>query len=200
MSGLAHVIELPVPHDAELVLAARSGSRSAATELVRRHQPRVRATLRRILGGSVDLADVSQDVFIEALEKLGTLRNASAFAAWVRGIAIMRARQVLRSQRRWGWLTSADSEEAHANASSTGAGSDVTAAASAVYRELGRLDPDERIAFCLARLEGLQLEEIADVSAVSLATVKRRIQRAEAHLAATLASHTALAHYLRSDE
>ncbi len=194
---LTNLVEFPLTRDGDLVQSARSGSRQAASELIRRHQHRVTLTLRRILGASVDVADVSQDVFVEAFDKLSTLRQASAFPAWLRGIAIMRARALLRSRRRWSWLVTTGEPDEDAPAPAE-ASADVRAAASATYRELARLDPDDRIAFCLRHLEGMTLEEIADTCEVSLATVKRRVYRAEQHLQATLAAHEALARYVRS--
>jgi RNA polymerase sigma-70 factor (ECF subfamily) len=43
---------------------------------------------------------------------------------------------------------------------------------------LDKLGADERTAFVLRQVEGLSLQEIADVTGSSLATVKRRIRRA----------------------
>ena len=46
------------------------------------------------------------------------------------------------------------------------------------YCMLDKLGADERTAFVLRQAEGLSLQEIADVTGSSLATVKRRIRRA----------------------
>ena len=52
-----------------------------------------------------------------------------------------------------------------------------------VYAVLESMDPEERIALVLRRVEGLELSEVADRMGLSLATVKRRLTKAEAVLA-----------------
>jgi RNA polymerase sigma-70 factor, ECF subfamily len=51
-----------------------------------------------------------------------------------------------------------------------------------VYRVLGTLPVEERVALVLRRVEGLELQEIADRMTLSLATVKRRLTAGEARL------------------
>ena len=46
------------------------------------------------------------------------------------------------------------------------------------HAALDRLPTDERIAFCLRFVEGMQLDEVADACDTSLATVKRRLVKA----------------------
>ena len=50
---------------------------------------------------------------------------------------------------------------------------------SAVYRVLGLLPTDERIAFALRVLDGMELTSVASACGVSLATVKRRLKSAQ---------------------
>jgi DNA-directed RNA polymerase specialized sigma24 family protein len=49
----------------------------------------------------------------------------------------------------------------------------------AIYRLVDELPATTRVAFVLRRVEGMGLEEIAEMMKLSLATVKRRIQEAE---------------------
>ena len=56
---------------------------------------------------------------------------------------------------------------------------------------LDRLPVEERVAFTLRYIEEMSLEEVAEASGVSLATVKRKLSRAEARfLAAARADAT----------
>lgn len=48
-----------------------------------------------------------------------------------------------------------------------------------VYALLARLDPDDCVAFVLRRIDRRELGEVAELCGVSLATIKRRIARAE---------------------
>jgi RNA polymerase sigma-70 factor (ECF subfamily) len=49
----------------------------------------------------------------------------------------------------------------------------------AVYRVLGGLNTDQRIAFALRFIAGMELTEVAASCGVSLATIKRRLGRAQ---------------------
>jgi RNA polymerase sigma-70 factor (ECF subfamily) len=57
-----------------------------------------------------------------------------------------------------------------------------------VYALLEQLDEDDRAAFVLRRLDGMELTETADACGVSLATIKRRISRAEERFRALAAA------------
>jgi RNA polymerase sigma-70 factor (ECF subfamily) len=59
------------------------------------------------------------------------------------------------------------------------AGPDVAAELRGIYKRLERLPADLRIAFLLRRVEGMELEEVARATGVSLATAKRRIAAAQ---------------------
>jgi RNA polymerase sigma-70 factor (ECF subfamily) len=85
---------------AELVVAARDGSRASFEELYRRFHRAVHAVaLGRLLAS--DAADVVQEVFIEAWSKLGALRDPAAFPGWILTLARSRALdQTRRNARR----------------------------------------------------------------------------------------------------
>lgn len=179
------------PTDAALVAAARDGDRAAASALFVRHAPRVRRVLLRVLGPDAELGDVLQDVFIDALAGLSDLRDPGALGAWLAGIAVHRARREIRKRRRWSWLRFMAPDELP-----EGAARDHDDAASeqvsAMFRALDRLPTDDRIVFCLRFLDGRELGEIAALSSVSLATIKRRLVRAEASFREAAAREPAL--------
>ena len=66
----------------------------------------------------------------------------------------------------------------------------------AVYRVLGKLDTDQRIAFALRFVAGMELTEVAASCGVSLATIKRRLSRAQSSFATAAALEPALADWL----
>ncbi len=92
---------VPVVEDAtvaELVLAARAGSPIAFTTLyVRFHRAVHAVALARVAPG--DAADVVQDVFADAWQKLPALREPDAFAGWLMTMARHRAIDVARRRR-----------------------------------------------------------------------------------------------------
>ena len=87
-----------VPLDAPLVAAARRGDRAAFGALYRRHARLVQAVLlARVAPDAV--ADLVQDVFLLAMDRLRTLRDDAAFAPWLATIARRRAADWRRRRR-----------------------------------------------------------------------------------------------------
>jgi RNA polymerase sigma-70 factor (ECF subfamily) len=164
-------------------VAARAGERWAQEALFTRYGRLVLGLSHRILAGRDDADDLAQDVFFYAFSRLDTLQNPQAFAAWLSSIVVRTASKRLRRHRllvRLG-LRSKEALDPE-NMVARGAPADVAADLSNVYRVLHLLDPEERIALVLRRVEGLELSEIAEQMQLSLATVKRRLAAAEVRL------------------
>src|SRR5258708_12943772 len=61
-----------------------SDDRHAFSELVRRHQSSVRATLRKLAGGNAALADdLAQEAFLLAYRNLRSFRQDAKFSTWL---------------------------------------------------------------------------------------------------------------------
>jgi RNA polymerase sigma-70 factor, ECF subfamily len=73
-----------------LVRSAQGGDRAAFAELYRRHARAVHGILLSRVA-AVDVEDLVQDVFMQAMERIGSLLDPSAFAAWLAAIARNRA-------------------------------------------------------------------------------------------------------------
>jgi RNA polymerase sigma-70 factor (ECF subfamily) len=91
-------------------------------------------------------------------------------------IAVFAARGAIRRRRRRRWLAFFESVP---EPEPTWAGPEMQEAARCVYRIFDRLPIDERVPFSLRMLGGLDLEATADACGMSVATVRRRLARAE---------------------
>jgi RNA polymerase sigma-70 factor (ECF subfamily) len=95
---MAYAPEPCEPDDATLVAAARRGERMAFGALYRRHARLVQAVLlARVPLDGVD--DLLHDVFLQAMDRLTTLRDDAAFAGWIVAIARRRAADWRRRRR-----------------------------------------------------------------------------------------------------
>ncbi len=72
-----------VQSDAELVNAVLDGQKQGFAVLVRRYARPVRAAALSVTGDYHLAADVSQEAFVKAYEKLAGLRKAEAFGPWL---------------------------------------------------------------------------------------------------------------------
>jgi len=169
--------------DHALVAALKRGDSWARTALVRKYQARVERVVAGALGIDSELADVIQDVFISVLRNVDQVKDPTALPAWISSLAVFTARALIRKRRRWRWIRFLDPkdvpEEPAASHDHEGA-----ATVRAVYAAIDTLPADERLAFTLRFVSELELTEVAAACRVSLATIKRRLARAEARFAA----------------
>jgi RNA polymerase sigma-70 factor, ECF subfamily len=173
------VVRLPVVEtDAALVAGLRDGQAAGGAALYDRYCRHVRRVLVRVLGPDEDLGDLIQDVFVEAIDSIDSLDTPEALRGWLASIAVFRARAEIRRRARSRWfpLFSVDRLPEVAAPVST---PEVDEAVRATYRVLAKLPADERIAFALRFIDGMQVAEVAGACRVSIATVKRRLSRAQ---------------------
>lgn len=170
----ATVVPFPMSDESHLVARARAGDRQAFEALVVREMPAIVRVLGRLVGSDADLPDLANEVLLLGWKKLHQSQQPLRLGAFFAGVCVNVARNHLRSRRRRTWLvfgSDADAEvpEPHAHRE----------ALSATFAVLATLDDEERLAFALRYLDGRELTEVAELLGVSLATTKRRLQRAE---------------------
>ena len=147
--------------------------------LVERYGGYVERLLMRVVGADAELPDLMQDVFVRAISNLKELRDPAAVKQWLGSLAINTAHVWIRRRRlRRRWVRF-DSPQELPEPPATVAGLEVNLMLRRTYQILDSLPADERIAFALRFVDGMDLREIAEISGVSLATIKRRIGKAE---------------------
>jgi RNA polymerase sigma-70 factor (ECF subfamily) len=161
----------------------------------------VERTLVRILGFDSELPDAVQETFIRALGSSRLVRDPQAMPSWMIRIAVCTASDLIRrrKRRRWLHLFSDPQDELEPGVdASFAAESDVGArqALRAAQTILNGLPAEERIAFSLRRLDGMELKDVAHACGCSLATIKRRLTRAETRFLARAEHQPALKSWL----
>ncbi len=172
------------PTDADVVRAAQAEELWAFEALYRRNAPLAYGVVRRLLGTDEDVDDVVQDAFIAAFGKISALQNPDAFRSWLLRIAVGKVSRVIRKRRVLAavGLRSRESRPDVDQFLGPSAPPDVALELGRLYEAVVALPTDDRIALLLRRVEGQSLEEIAEITSCSLATVKRRLARADAAL------------------
>jgi RNA polymerase sigma-70 factor, ECF subfamily len=171
------------PTDAALVVAARAGERYAQEALFRRHVRLALGLAHRIMARDSEVDDLVQDSFLYAFERLSTLENPQAFAAWLSSIVVRTASKRLRRRRLLVRLGIRHDQPIEPDdVVSRVAPPDLGAELRKVYGLLDRLPAEERVALVLRRVEGLEIPQIAEQMGMSMSTVKRRLNAAEARL------------------
>jgi RNA polymerase sigma-70 factor (ECF subfamily) len=177
---------LPAVRDnTALVEGLRAGEPWAKAALFERYGPQVQRTLRQILGPqpSLELPDLIHDVFVRALSSIETLREPGAMPAWMMAITTRLAYRALNAQRARRWLRFWEPVE-QVELCAPEVSAEVLEAYRRTYAVLDGMPAHERIVFALRYIDGMELSPIAVACEVSLATVKRRLGRAEQRFAA----------------
>ena len=182
--------------DRDLVGRARRGDREAFTQLIVQYQVPLYNMALRMVGQPDDAADITQEAFLRAWEKLRTLREAP-FKSWLFQIAANLCYDHFRRGRRFGVMPDEDQTSPKAS-NVVGLGiatpdpqeqTEANARTRLVRDSIQALDNDMRIAIVLRDVNGMAYEEIAAVLRVPLGTVKSRIARARAQVQERLQQH-----------
>lgn len=172
----------PGVDDGALAQAALLGQSWAQREMWYRFAPMVYAFLRRALGTTHDHEDLLQEVFLRVFRRLDTLNNPSSLRSFVYSFAIRVVREEVRRHRiraKFAGLFAPARTEAWVPHIDFESRELLRRAERALDTMTGR----KRAVFVLRRFDGMELGEIADHLDLSLATVKRDLDKANDHIA-----------------
>lgn len=189
----------PSEDDHALVEGLRRGDAAARKELFERFAPHVERVLGRVLGRDPELADALHDTFVQAFGAVASLRDASALKPWLSMVAVYTARGIIRRRQVRRWLRFWAPEDLP-EMESPGPSAEDSWAVARVYALLEKLPVDHRIAFTLRYIEGMSLQEVAEACSCSLATVKRRLSRAQTSFLAASRADPVLAEWATRGE
>jgi RNA polymerase sigma-70 factor (ECF subfamily) len=130
------------------------------------------------MGHDPELQDLVHEAFASVLTSVHQVRDGQAVKGWISSVAVHTAHHAIRRRRRSRWLLFWQSDEDLPEPSSVPAHGP-REALRRVYAALDELSTEDRIAFTLRFIEEMPLEDVASACSVSLATIKRRLARAE---------------------
>jgi RNA polymerase sigma-70 factor, ECF subfamily len=176
--------------DLILLERAQGGDLDAFNDLVTCYQDHLYALVVRMVPDRDQAADVVQEAFFSAYRNLRSFRGGSV-RSWLSRICVNAAMDTQRARKRRpaypypeleddSWQPPAGEEADPVTTTLTAERSAALGAA------LARITPDQRMAIVLFDIEGYDYAEIAEMTGVSLGTVKSRIHRGRLALRALL--------------
>jgi RNA polymerase sigma-70 factor (ECF subfamily) len=179
----------------DLVARCRAGDAAAFRELFRAHRTTVTRLVHRMTGGSAELEDIVQEVFVQVHRSLGGFRREAQLGTWIYRIAINVVLMHRRAQKSRISSLPAAVEAALPDEESEQPDEQVARRrrVAALYRLLDRMSEKKRVVYVLHELEGLSPTEIAKVVGAPVLTVRTRLFYARRTLLAELAKEPALA-------
>ena len=176
--------------DEALAAAANAGDRGALEALLARHVDRVHAICRRVTGHPEDALDATQEALMAVTRGLHRYDGRSLFTTWLYRVATNAALDELRRRKRRPVPAEAgDDRPLPAGAGGPAAPAPVESVVAArldVDAALAALSPEFRAAVVLRDLCDLDYSEIAEALDVPIGTVRSRIARGRAAIAAHL--------------
>lgn len=174
--------------DADLVRRARTGEAAAFRDIMQRHNQRLYRIARSVLRESAEAEDVVQETYVSAFTHLDSYRGESGLAAWLARITMNEALGRLRRRRRYaGGLSSIDDVRTKAEIIQFPLAAQVddperTMAQrqllDLVEKATDGLPESYRLVFVARVIEGMSIEETAELLGIRPETVKTRLHRA----------------------
>ncbi len=164
-----------------LVKKVKKGDTSAFEQLVIIYQKFVYGTVLANVKNKEDAEDISQEVFLKAWKNIGSFRADSSFATWLHKITKNTVLDFIR-KRNGRKEISEDPEEALSDVPSNDLSPEEALigkeTALTIERIIDTLPEEQRISIIYRDLMGITYLEIADITGVTVGTVKSRISRA----------------------
>ena len=181
--------------EAKIIRAVLDGNTNAFEDLVLEYQDQVYHIALKMVGNEEDAFDLSQEAFLKAYRSLRSFRGEAGFGSWLYRMTANLCIDFLRKRKRRGTeqAASLDDEEPSGRPREIPdlrwEPQDVLQRKelrAEVQAGLRRLPDEQRLILVLRDVEGFSYKEISDALKIELGTVKSRIYRARAHLAAIL--------------
>jgi RNA polymerase sigma-70 factor (ECF subfamily) len=183
----------------ELVRQAQAGDIQAFERLFEQYQRGIYNAIFQMVRSESDAADLTQEAFVRVWKSLPRLEAPEAFTSWLYRIATNLGRNWIRDNTRvrhesLDQPVGGDEDEGAAREIPDLRGDPAThaqthAVQDVVQRAIQGLSPDHRQVVTLHHLEGMAVEEIAQIMNCSVGTVKSRLSRARDHLRRKLAGY-----------
>ena len=174
-----------VTSDMDLVARAAAGEGICFDQLVERYHRQIANFVFRMVGNYETALDLTQEVFIKVYSSLGRYNPEFKFSTWIYKIASNTAIDYLRKQSVAVsplYMVSGDDEEFELPIPAKGPNPERalerTERSAQIEEAISKLPPRYRELIVLRHVSELSYDEIAEVTALPLGTVKNRIFRA----------------------
>lgn len=197
MSDTSHARDPEPP--AATVLAAQSGDARALEALVLAVRDRVYRVSLRMTARSADAEDATQEILIKVITRLSTFHRDAAFSTWVHRIAVNhlldRSKSAVERMEMTFDAFAADLLDGLSASPSSEPGAAVLereVQLACTHAMLTCLDREDRIAYILGDIFGVDSEEGGYICEISASTYRKRLSRARSRVRQFLSENCGL--------
>ena len=183
--------------ESQLVRLLIEKDEAAFKQVVELYHRKVYNTIIGFLRADEQADDLSQEVFITVFESIDKFRGDSLLGTWIYRIAVSKALEHLRKQKRkkrWGMFYSLFNEDLSPRFESSdyhhpGVALEDRERSELLFKAVDKLPELQRATFTLQKIEGMSYQETAKVLNTSIAAVESLLQRANMNLRKHLTSY-----------
>lgn len=178
-------------NDLEIVNKLKSGDNETFRFVVENYQNMVLNCAYKFLQNEESAEDITQDVFIEVFESIGSFRMDSKLSTWIYRITISKSLNFLKSKKRKKRFAVIVSlfgkdrveERLMANESDSPVVElEKSEMIAVLNRALDRLPENQKVAFLLSKNDEMSYQEISEVMSLSISAVESLLHRARVNL------------------
>ena len=167
-------------NDATLVAEVLNSGPEAFAQIIHHYKSIVFGVAVARVRNFHDAQDIAQTVFIEAFERLDSLKDPNRLGAWLRSITIHRC--INHLQRRPPEITVEDMDDIQEHHTTPQTELETKELRDQVMAAIGRLSKVQRETVTLFYISGYSQQEIAAIQEVPIGTIKRRLHDARKKL------------------
>jgi RNA polymerase sigma-70 factor (ECF subfamily) len=158
-----------------LILRCQAGDEDALRELITRYSPGLRLFLKKMTAPATTADDLLQETWFDVFRSINALKRPEAFSSWLYRIARNKAYRELRRRPSAAAIAEVNLAELPSIEEQSFTGEE----AGYVREALNELPVEQREVLVLRFVEAMSYEQIADVIASPLGTVRSRIHYAK---------------------
>jgi len=173
-----------------LIEQLKQGSEAAFKSIVATWQDMVYNTALGIIQNAEDAEDISQEVFVQVYESIHTFKGESKFSTWLYKITVTKTMDHIRRKKRkkrFAFVQSLfgnNDEITHdpPDFHHPGVVLDKKETAAALFKAIEQLPENQKIAFTLNKLEGLNYQEVSEIMNTTVPSIESLLHRAKNNL------------------
>ena len=173
-----------------LVEQLKRGEEAAFKTIVDTYQNMVYNTCLSIVKSEEDAEDLTQEVFVQVYQSIGSFKGESKLSTWLYRIATTKSldhERKKKRKKRFGFVKSIFGDDAQIEVNPPdfhhpGVVLDQKENAATLFKAIEKLPDNQRIAFILNKIEGLSYQEISQVMETSVSAIESLLHRAKNNL------------------
>lgn len=171
--------------DTTIVKGLKQGDEQTIRYFVRKYQDKIYATCLSFIRNQTDAADITQEVFIHALQAIHSFNQQAQLSTWLYRIAVNKALNFIRDNKKHQGHQPLTALENHYNNNSASSleNHDVKRA---LDQAIEALPEKQKKVFVLSKLQELSYKEICSLTGLSCSSVESLLHRAKKNLQHTL--------------